>query len=480
MSHYLVYVRRSFVGARDADVSDEAQVDASVAMLPPGATHEVISDSSGHNSGRTADRDGLRELIRRIEARSCAGVAVYDISRLARNTKLLLSVHEAIERANIPLLIATMPGSRFDTASGRFLLTTVAAAAAYQADMDSERAKGIRQRLYEDGYHRGHAPYGYRSERRANRRVLVVDETQAAIVRRIFDALPTRSYEDIARDLRAEGAPAPAGSWTRYAVRELHLRAKVYLGMVTRGRRLDERPGRHEPIITPEQYRGALAGARARDGGGRRTVAGRAYLLSGLLECDCGRRMVGHAGRSHLYYMCRECGRPMVRAAALDETVLSAIAEFRVSRRLMAEMRDELQRRLSIPSDDVAERQRQRLSARLIALRKQHSWGDIDDGTYRREKAETEAMLAQVPDEDKLVAFDAHRATVLNVADALPNMTPQEKKDLVRLFVERVTLVGAITWTGPVAPFYARVAGVSPEGSSPAVQPLHWYVEKQA
>lgn len=478
MSHYLVYVRRSFVGARDADVSDEVQAEAAVAMLPPGSTHEVISDSGGHHSGRSADRDGLRELVRRIEARSCDGVAIYDLSRLARNTRLLLQVNEAIEAAGIPLLIARMPGTRFDNAAGRFMLTNMAAAAQYQADMDSERAKGIRQRLYEDGYHRGHAPYGYRPERRDNRRILVVDEDRAAVVRAIFDALATRSYEDVARDLRAADAPPPsANGWSRYAVREIHLRAKVYLGMVVRGRGLEERPGRHEPIITPEQHRTALAGVRTRDGGGRRTTEGRSYLLSGLLECSCGRRRVGHAGRNALYYMCRECDLPMVRVDELDATVLDAIATFRISHRLMAEMRAELQRRLALPTDDQAERQRQRLTSRLEALRKQHSWGDIDDLTYRREKNETEAMLAQVPDADKLVAFDAYRATVLDVGDALPHMTATEKKDLVRLFVERVTLEGEITWSGPVAPFYARVDRVSPEGSSHAVEPLHWYAE---
>jgi DNA invertase Pin-like site-specific DNA recombinase len=476
VTHFLIYVRRSYRSATDADVSDEAQVAAALAMLPEGATHEVIADSGGHHSGRTDDRDGLRELVRRIEARSCDGIAVYDLSRLFRNARLLLNLHHAIETAGIPLLIASMPGSRFDGAAGRFMLTNLAAASQYQADMDSERATGIRRALFEDGYHRGHAPFGYRSSRDGNRRVLVPDETTAPIVRRIFDALPSKSYADIAAELRAEGLPSPGNEWSRYAVRDIHLRGRVYLGLVVKGRGLDDRPGRHAPLITADQYRAALSGAQDRDKGGRRALPGRTYLLSGILTCDCGRPRVGHAGRNHLYYMCRECDRPMVRAATFDQLVLTAIGDFRVSERLMSQMRDTLRDRLAAPDRDLIERQRRRLEQRLTNLRKQHAWGDLDDAEYRRERAETEAMLAQMPDEGKLVAFDAYRARVLDVGEALPHMTDAERKEIVRLFVERVTLDGNIEWSGPVRPFYARVSMVSPEGSGHTEDTrLDWY-----
>jgi DNA invertase Pin-like site-specific DNA recombinase len=480
VSHYLVYVRRSYRTAGDADVSDEAQISASLAMLPPGATHEVIADSGGHNSGRTADRDGMRELVRRIEAGSCDGVAVYDLSRLFRNARHLLNLHHAIDAAGIPLLVAMLPGSRFDTAAGRFLLTSMAATAQYQADMDSERARDIRRALYEDGYHRGHAPYGYRSERADNRRVLVVDEERAPIVRRIFEEVATRSYADIAADLEREGAPSPSvRGWSRYSVRDIHLRGKVYLGLVVLRRGIDERPGRHEPIITPEAYRASLAGARVRDKGGRRSAPGRSYLLSGILRCDCGHRMVGHVGRSATYYMCRRCPRPMVRAESYDDHVLSTIGDFRMSARAMAEMRDMLRSALAMPDTGLLERQRRKLEGRLTNLRKQHSWGDLTDAEYRREKAETEEMLSAIPDESKIVQFDAYAAHVYDVREALPHMTPDERKETVRLFVESMTLDYKIEWSGPYRAFLdARVDTVSPEGSERTVSTrLRWYTE---
>lgn len=482
--NFLVYVRRSYRTAGDADVSDEAQVAAAVAMLPQGATHEVIADSGGHHSGRNAARDGYQELVSRVRDRRCDGIAVYDVSRLARNARLLLELHAAVEAAGIPLLIANMPNTRFDTATGRFMLGQLALAAQFQADMDSERAKGIRQSLYEDGRHRGHPPYGYRNGKDdANRRTLVPDPEAAAVVVRIFTELASASFHDVAAGLRRDGVPAPtANGWSRYSVREVYLRAKVYLGMVVLRRGIDERPGRHEPIITPELHRAAMAGMASRDRGGRKAGAGRSYLLSGVLVCDCERRMVGHASRSGtLYYLCRWCDLPMVRADAIEPRVLERIRAYRVTRADMEVAREELRRRLAGPVDGSTGRARTRLEARLVNLRKQHGWGDIDDAEYRREKAETEGMLAALPDEDKLVAFDRQRAVVLDLADAMDVMTDEERKETVATFVERVTRSGRINWTPPFRPFFALAVGgvsmVSPEGSGSTEDsdPLEWW-----
>lgn len=488
MTHFLVYVRRSYRTAGDADVSDEAQVSAATAMLPTGATHEVIADSGGHRSGRTAERDGYQELVARVRDRRCDGIAVYDVSRLARNARLLLELHAAVEAAGIPLLIANMPNTRWDTATGRFMLGQLALAAQFQADMDSERARGIRRSLFEDGRHRGQPPFGYRNGvDETNRRILIVDELQADVVRQIFAELAETSFADVADHLTAAGAPAPTDQgWTRYVVREIYLRAKVYLGLVVAGDGLEERPGRHEPIITPELHRGALVGMRSRDRGGRKAGPGRSYLLAGVLHCDCGRRMVGHAGRSGTrYYWCRVCRRPMVRADALEPGVLEAIRAYRVPASTMDAAREELRRRLAGPRDEATTQARRRLEGRLANLRKQHGWGDVDDATYRREKAETEAMLAALPDEDKLVAFDRQRAAVLDLSEALEEMTESERKQTVALFVEEVARDGRIRWSAPFRPFFALAAGagvsmVSPEGSGDTeanTDPLEWFAE---
>ena len=484
MPHFLVYVRRSYRTAGDADVSDEAQAAAAVAMLPAGSTHEVIADSGGHHSGRTAARDGYQELVTRIRDRRCDGIAVYDVSRLARNARLLLELHAAVEAAGIPLLIANMPNTRFDTATGRFMLGQLALAAQFQADMDSERATGIRRALFEDGRHRGQPPYGYRNARdKTKRRVLKTDPVQADVVRRIFEEISTNSLADVADRLARDGIPAPTSQgWTRYVVREIVLRWKVYLGLVVSG--VDERPGRHEPIITPELAQAALVGIRGRDRGGRKAGPGRTYLLSGVLVCDCGRPMPGStAGRGTRYYLCRACRRPMVRADMIERQVLDRIRRYRAPASTIAAAREDLRRRLAGPTDDSTGRARRRLEGRLANLRKQHGWGDIDDSTYRREVTETETMLAGLPAGDKLIAFDRLRAQVVDMADALEVATTEEQKRAIALFVVEVTPAGSIEWAPAVRPFFALAAGgdvemVSPEGLDDTVSTpdlLEWW-----
>ena len=87
---WLVYVRRSYKRDDSADVSDEQQEAASRAMVPAGAPIEVIRDSGGHQSGGTDQRAGYQLVQTRVSSGRVAWIAVYDLSRLARNASLML------------------------------------------------------------------------------------------------------------------------------------------------------------------------------------------------------------------------------------------------------------------------------------------------------------------------------------------------------------------------------------------------------
>jgi hypothetical protein len=118
----------------------------------------------------------------------------------------------------------------------------------------------------------------------------------------------------------------------------------------------------------------------------------------------------------------------------------------------------------------------QRLTTRLEQLRKQHEWGDIGDEDYRAKRRETELLLANVPDADKLVVFDKHRTVIETMAENLDRATPAQKAELVRLLAERIVARGRtvaavdIKWAGPVRPFFA--VGAPPDGLEPPTQAL--------
>lgn len=89
VTQHLIYVRRSYKEATAADVSDEMQEAACRALLPVGASVRVISDSGGHQSGASAARNGYQALLAAVAAGEVASIAVYDLSRLARNARLM-------------------------------------------------------------------------------------------------------------------------------------------------------------------------------------------------------------------------------------------------------------------------------------------------------------------------------------------------------------------------------------------------------
>ena len=113
MGMWLVYIRRSYKHADSADVSDEQQEVAARALVPAGAPIEVISDSGGHQSGASAEREGYQRLLELVHTGHVAGIAVYDLSRLARNASLMLPLRDELEKRQI-----TIRASRCPTHSG--------------------------------------------------------------------------------------------------------------------------------------------------------------------------------------------------------------------------------------------------------------------------------------------------------------------------------------------------------------------------
>jgi len=122
--------------------------------------------------------------------------------------------------------------------------------------------------------------------------------------------------------------------------------------------------------------------------------------------------------------------------------------------------RTELRRRLEIPEVAVAGRQRARLLTRLEQLRKQHAWGDLTDAAYQAERDAARAALAALPDGDRILAFDAYRARILALPDAIAAASGTRREELCRIVVERVVVrdrqLETIDWTPPARPFFER------------------------
>jgi DNA invertase Pin-like site-specific DNA recombinase len=468
VGQHVIYVRRSYKEATAADVSDEIQEAACRGVLPAGATVRVISDSGGHQSGFSAARDGYQALLQALTSGEVAAIAVYDLSRLARNARLMLNLRDELERHQVPLLVASMPGANFDGAAGRFMFGQLCLAAQLQRDLDSERMTRMQRGLFEDGRHRGHDPFGYRSLRDAagnliRPRELVVVPEEAAIVHRVWRELARRSLMEVADLLNQEGVPHD-GPWTRDAVKDIRRRGRFYLGYVVEKRGRDERLGRHEPILTEAEYGRTIAAIGARTRVGNKPRPFRHYVLRGLVFCSCGTRMRGEAhlqrGTERRYYRCPTLGCRARRCPAddVEGEVLSAIANGVLPASVIDAAKAELRRLLETPEVATAGRQRARLQTRLEQLKKQHEWGDLSDGDYQAARDATRSALAELPDGDRIRTFDAYRARVLELPDAIEAASPSRREELSRIVVQRVVVrdrrLASIEWIAAVRPFF--------------------------
>jgi site-specific DNA recombinase len=192
-----------------------------------------------------------------------------------------------------------------------------------------------KKRRVQRGRPNGRTPYGYRVEGKLDEARLVVDDAQAAIVRRIFESLVAgESQLSIARALNREGiASQRGGKWAQGTLWSL-VRKPVYIGKVTyQGEVFD---GEHEPIVDAELFEKVQ---RILDSNvskrGRRSI-GTHLFRRGMLRCGhCGSAMIPRSTRrkdGSLYttYQCigrrnegpEFCSQPDVRRDLVDGAAL--------------------------------------------------------------------------------------------------------------------------------------------------------------
>lgn len=493
---WIIYIRRSYKKAgsekvvASADTSDEVQLDLCLKLLPDGARYEVETDSGGHKSGRGEKRSGWQGVIRRVAAGGVAGIIAYDISRLARNARLVLNLHHALEMTGADLRVVQLPNTKWSSAEGRFLLGQLALTAQFQADYDSKRMTDMCRATFQAGGHVGNDPFGYRTMRDVRGaivrpRTLEIVEAEAEIVRRIWRDIATTPTGEIARRLQSEGVKRRTNDpWTKDAVKDILRRGRFYLGYVIYKRGQEEAIGRHAAIIDEATW---AIGRKAADARRRKTDQSsrshRVYLLTGILVCVCGRKLHGQTrlarDREWRYYLCRYCGHPSIPTQAADEAVLDLLRKAILPTSIIEASRDELRRRLALPSRGQADEQRHRLEGRIARLKSQYEWGDIEESEYRTKLSEARAELALLPDPDKVLTFDAVRGRVQSLRLAIDLADPKKLRELIAMLIASVKVTEAggfeIQPTPAAQPFFAAADDLllaPPDGLEPPTQAL--------
>jgi DNA invertase Pin-like site-specific DNA recombinase len=415
------------------------------------------NDRSASRYARKEREDWLR-LVAMVEAGQVDAVIVTNSDRLLRQPKELEWLIDMAESKG--LLLRQASGSVVDlsSAAGRLGARVHIAAAAYEADMASERQRSKLRHDAENGRpHWGRRPYGYASRVHGAVEPIgfesgdIVPAEAAVIVEMAQRILSGDSLSQVARWANEAGHRTPLGlKWQAQTVK-LCVSNPRTAGLRHRVRRITEHGRQRDvhdiigeaqwaPILDTETWEALCArvALMARP----LPQKGRKALLSGLVHClVCGtpremhRITVGTPPYSSYRCVSRPdggCGSS-IAADRVEEVAIAAVIDA-LSERVKVE-----RRRPSAMHDDLGDLQEQmdELSIMVgegtISMR---DFGNAMAGLKRRQEAALAARAAVSGME--LVTYYAERKGGL--AGAWEEMDIDSRRALVRLVVESVDI----------------------------------------
>lgn len=273
-------------------------------------------------------------MLKAIKTGEIDGVLATAVDRLARRPMDLEALFAAADEAGI-ITVRTLDGG-LDMANPSGLLTArmMAAIAAEESRVKSDRLKGKAVQLAASGGVSGgspNRPYGYTSDK------LKIVPKEAKVIRELAERyLAGESLSSLVRWLNTKPIPSESGKqWSHQVLRRMLGSARIagkreHHGVVVAD-------AVWPAIITFEQHL-AIRERFAEQAANKSVRAPRKYLLSGgILVCgECGGKMVSHlksAGVEQRRYICRKdpnttnCGRRAQLADPLEEFVLKACQE---------------------------------------------------------------------------------------------------------------------------------------------------------
>ncbi|OYW53881.1 MAG: resolvase [Hyphomicrobium sp. 32-62-53] len=303
-----IYTRKSSEEGLDMEYNSlDAQRDACAAYIASqrseGWVGLAASYDDGGFSGGTLERPALQRLLSDIAARRVDVIVVYKIDRLSRSLMDFAKLVEVFDRHQVTFVSVTQAFNT-TTSMGRLTLNILLSFAQFEREVIGERIRDKIAASRKRGmWMGGPVPLGYNVKDRK----LIVNEDEAATVRRIFERfLKIGSATELVRTLRTEGVCGKQGRLVDKGSLYKLLHNRVYVGeAVHKGVAY---AGEHRAIIDRVLWDRVhtVLGQNAR----RRAANTRAQtpaLLKGLIFGPTGRAMTpSHTrkgGKLYRYYV---------------------------------------------------------------------------------------------------------------------------------------------------------------------------------
>ncbi|PUF85793.1 MULTISPECIES: recombinase family protein [unclassified Geobacillus] len=407
-------------------------------------------------SAKDLERPAMKRMIENIKQGLIDCVLVYRLDRLTRSVLDLHNLLKLFDEHDCKFKSAT---EVYDTttATGRMFITFVAALAQWERENTAERVKANMQQMVHEGkYPGGKVNFGYRLEEKK----IVIDEQEAAIVRKMFDLyLEGNGDNRTATLLNRMGHRTRLGRmWTGKQVRDI-LTNQVYIG---RFFYMDEyHDGIIPPIIEREKFETAQKMREGRRGKHPRQVASD-YIFSGVLRCArCGRVMPGklsnHTKKNGIYarrkYTCRGtftklCDMPMLDEQAIEEVFLRYIREMRdasAASEVAASYEQDsghISRQIQDIETQLDEIKKRRKRLQLAFANEVISLEELKELTSEDRKIEKELQnkLEELKGQEESGELSPQELTeiLMQFEENWNHLSDKEKKNLVSMFIKEI------------------------------------------
>jgi len=166
---------------------------------------------AGLSGGRADNRPALQRALDRV-CREKGVLVVYSLSRLARSTRDALDIAERLHKAGANL-VSLSESIDTTTAMGRFFFTVLAALAALERDLISERTSmAMRHKASLGEYTGGEAPYGWCRGVLGSLEQNPDEQRVIGMIRRLHDE-DSHGATGIARKLNSAHVPCRGSAW---------------------------------------------------------------------------------------------------------------------------------------------------------------------------------------------------------------------------------------------------------------------------
>nr|WP_314464385.1 recombinase family protein [uncultured Clostridium sp.] len=433
-------------GESNSITNQRELLNAFIENSPDLSQYEVVEFCDDGYSGTNFDRPGVKALLEAVRAGSISCIIVKDLSRFGRN---YIDIGDYLEQI-FPFL-----GVRFISVNDRFDSNDFDGTtggldigfrnliyALYSKDLSQKVRSAKKTRMEKGEFIGSHSPYGY-AKSSENRKKLVIDETSAAIVRRIFAmADEGKNAVRIAAVLNSENIPTPyaykrlmgcdrkynvvgdRNYWHNTTVLTI-IRDERYTGKMVNGKnrtsvvgskhgkRVPKSewiivPNTHEAIVSEELF----ASVQDRFSAPQRIKTHTEVRpLMGKVKCGVCKHAMRRSNSipakayyycdSHQYVADSNCSKDRISESGLTQTVLSVIHTQMEVMLDMEQLFDKVKKQSHNDITDITEQIKQlqanlsKLGASKIKAYEKYKDGTMDRERYTNLKADVSKQIAE-------------------------------------------------------------------------------------